>query len=274
MTKPLIAAFALSLAGCTFGGEVLAHAPRRDGGSFPRVDGGTGFSAGRCASGPTTTTWAELFAPSAPHRVDGELDVGEWDGVEPLEGLYTDVYLDVRDGFLYVLNDWRANTEGITSSCFNLFALTIEGRQVELKVYQDGTLEMNGASLSGEGAYGFGPSPRWPTPHTIYEFRIPVGEGTVNVCCLDPTTRIACSELAREPMVFSIVSGPDGTRSRRSQGNPVRRLGVGAECGNREGVCEDGLTCSALRCELAAPSDGGMPDAGTPDAGADAGEFM
>ena len=210
----------------------------------------------------------------APVTVDGRFTGDEWAGAVRLEGLFTDVYVDYRDGRLYFLNDWRANSEGIRRDCFNYFQVRIGEEWIDLRVYGDGRVEATRdgapAPLSASGAYGFGRSPGNPEPHTIYEFSLAVRGGQFDVCCFDPLTRASCDELAHEPAVISLSRQGSELRVRRSiVPGTVQRLAEGEACGAGEGICEDGLTCEARVCARrpAPRPDAGWPDAGVGDAG-------
>jgi hypothetical protein len=167
--------------------------------------------------------------------------------VEPLEGQYADVYLDVRDGELLLLNDWRANSEGIDVDCFNLFEITIDGVGVTIRLFPDGRVEVEGTSRLVTGAYGFGPSPLSPFDHTIFELSISVADAPpIHVCLFDPLTFVGCDGLAAEPMVFSVVAGgpDDPTQVQRSTLAPgLARLTDGEACATGVGVCQTGLRC-------------------------------
>lgn len=253
--------------GCTIQANVF---PVRDGSlsdARPELDAGTdasipdaGHDAGveeldagpadagrpiRCVPGPPDDAEPIAQLPG-PVAIDGAFTGTEWDGVEPLEGLYADVYLDVRGGDLVLLNDWRGNQEGIELDCFNRFELTVAGRPMTIRVFGDGRVEVDGATSTVAGAAGFGPSPRNPDDHTIYELSVSDVETPTDVCLFDPLTLAGCAALAQEPMVFSVVTSLDdrlvAQRSTRSSSLP--RLGDGALCANGDGVCEAGLRCS------------------------------
>jgi hypothetical protein len=177
------------------------------------------------------------------HVVDGRFGPDEWAGATRLEGVLTDVYLDYRDGYLYVLNDWRAGAGDIRTDCFNRFDATVGRTNVEIRVYGDDHIEVDGLERDGNGAYGYGTSPTWDTPHTIYEFRLAVPDGPIAICCLDPTTSSTCEELATEPVHFSLEVVAGGVRVARGLPSAVRELGPGASCGRGEGVCGRGMRC-------------------------------
>ncbi len=215
-----------------------------DGGSLP--DSGPLFALqGTCGQGAVFGAWVSDEAPPvASHVVDGRFTGEEWAHVRPIQGLLTDAYLDVEGDYLYVLNDWRVNREGIRPDCFNYFGLYLGSRQIALAVYGDGHVEVDGEEIVAEGGYGFGPSPTNPEPHTIWEFRIPVsGDFDLSVCPKDPTSLGMCEELTEEPSVFAIRRRFGRVMRRRAVGASVRRIPAGGGCGNGEGICEDPLRC-------------------------------
>lgn len=195
--------------------------------------------------------WVENEPSPNLHVIDGAFTGQEWQSTTRLEGLFTDVYLDYREGRLYFLNDWRSNDEGIRPDCFNLFKIRVGEDWIDLRVYGSGEVAVtrNGFDISDNvtGAYGFGPSPEQAIPHTIWEFSLRVEPTQIDICCFDPLTESSCEELAHEPMIVSIDASGSGPRIRRSvpEGS-VTRLEEGAACGAREGICEDGLTCMAV----------------------------
>lgn len=183
--------------------------------------------------------------PLEAHVVDGRFSGAEWGRAHRLEGVLTDVYLDYADGYLYVLNDWRANVEPITPDCFNRFNLNAAGNNVEIRVYGDGHLEVDGLPVDGEGAYGFTASEGWSEPHTVYEFRLRVPEGPIALCCLDPTSGSTCEVLTREPIEFLINASSAGVEVARDRTGEVPALLLGQGCGE-VGVCAAGLACLPL----------------------------
>lgn len=205
----------------------------------------------------------------AAHVVDGRFTGGEWEAATRIEGLMTDVYVDLQDGRLYFLNDWRSNTEGIRPDCFNYFRLTVGDEDIELRVFGSGEVEVtrDGVDVSDNavGAYGFGPSPMVEEPHTIYEFSLGVSANEIDVCCFDPVTESTCDVLAQEPMVVSIRAAR-GVEVRRSVPVGTRRLPRGARCGEGQGICEDGLSCARVGDgrECVVPAAAPAPDAGAP----------
>lgn len=206
------------------------------------------------------------------HVIDGRFTGSEWDGTTRLEGLFTDVYMDYRNGRLYFLNDWRANDEGIRPDCFNYFQIRMGLEWIDLKVYGDGhvVVTRDGVDVSenAQGAYGFEPSPRRPDPHTIYEFSLAAEAGLIDVCCFDPLTESSCDELAHEPMVVSIDATGSAPRVQRNvpEGS-VPRLDEDAPCGDGQGICKDGLSCVPVADGYAcvAPEPAVLPPFDPPD---------
>jgi len=228
---------------------------------------------------PASSAWRNQPSSAQVHVIDGQFGAGEWDGVIPLEGVLTDVYLEYQAPFLYVLNDWRGNVEGIRPDCYNEFRLTVGSGGVVLRVFGDSHVTVSGAELDAKGAYAFTASPRWSTPHTIYEFRVAVpGAGTISVCCLDPVSASTCDHLVKEPVVFAISYGLSSTTVARDPEEDVRELDEGAACGGGEGICREGLSChqvgGAAACVPQTPpeaSDDDRDDAGPTDASSDDG---
>lgn len=218
----------------------------------------------------------QAVSTETAHVIDGAFTGDEWADVEPQQGLFTDVYIEYRAGRLYFLNDWRANDDGIRPECFNFFSFKVGGDRLELRVFGNGDVVVSRRGVEiehdAEGAYGFGPSPVEPSPHTIYEFSIPLPTGEeINICCFDPVTFASCDVLRKEPMVISLRAS-DGVQVRRSVPiGSTLRLSRGAACGAGQGICEDGLTCArvgdAQQCEGASPPDAGVGDAGAVDGG-------
>ena len=149
--------------------------------------------------------------PFANHTSDGMFGVGEWDGVTPAVGRFTNAYFDYCDGFLYILNDWIYNPERkVRPDCYNLFnAFTGNGQeQWELKVYGSGLVEasLNGnllAQPNATGAVGFGTSPLRPNQnHTIFELAFAASSGSFGVQLHDPGPRFGCEILEEEVVNF------------------------------------------------------------------------
>jgi len=204
--------------------------------------GGGGCSA--LAQSMAAGAASEPQAPAAAgHVIDGQFTGSEWDNAVRLEGVLTDVFVDYADGVLYFLNDWRANVQGIRPDCFNEFHLAVAGQLLTLKVHGDGRVTVDGASVEAQGAYGFGPSPLWEAPHTIFEFSVSVPEGPVAVCCMDPTTMSTCDQLVEEGVLFAIEAGST-VKVGRVVGESVTILAEGASCGAGQGVCAFGFTCT------------------------------
>ncbi len=266
-----IALVALLVGGCTFKGDVLIPPPPpgSDGGrdaGRPRFDAGPPFPwadagpRGSCSPG-TPDPWEPVPPPPVPHVVDGQFTGTEWSAAPVLQGLYGDVYLDARDGFLYLLLDWRVNTLG---PCGGTFRLNVNGISFEVTFLTSGEVLVTGAPLPAVGALGFGPSPVEPQAHALYELRIPLPDGAVHVCPTAPRTGVLCEDAVAEVMVFSLESVGGEVRVFRSSAFELGRLPLGAACGAQEGVCDERLLCVMGRCQDPAS----IPDAG-PDAGAD-----
>src|SRR5262249_28971673 len=142
--------------------------------------------------------------PSAhAHVIDGQFTGDEWAHAERLEGMLTDVYFDYQAPYLFMLNDWRANSEGIRPECYNQFNLKIGCYRIDLKVYGDGHIEVSD-SYAGEGAFAVATSPHWAVAHAIWEFALEVPDGQVDVGCMDPVNMWNCEQLTAEPVMFSI----------------------------------------------------------------------
>lgn len=220
-----------------------------------------------------TGAWEAQAASDVPHVVDGRFTGTEWEHTTKLEGLFTDVYMDYRDGRLYFLNDWRANQQGIRADCYNYFQVRIGVEWIDLRVLGDGQVQVRRGdvpvAISADGAYGFGPSPAYPQPHTIYEFSLAVDVPEIVVCCLDPLVESSCEHLTQEPMAVSLrVSGGTTQVRRQIVAGSVSRLGAEATCGSQQGICADGLRCDDDRHVCILPTlprvDGGDVDGGPP----------
>ncbi len=224
--------------------------------------------------------WVAQAPTVNAHVVDGAFTGEEWTGATRLEGMFTDVYMDYRDGRLYFLNDWRSNEEGITPNCFNYFQIRVGTGYLDLRVFGDGHVEVTRdyvrVDVDAEGAYGLGPSPKWATPHTIYEFSIPLVATQIDVCCYDPITSTSCDRLTHEPTILSLRPTTAGVEVSRQLPPGVPRLELGATCGTGEGVCVDGARCEksgAIAICVSIPDAGPPADAGPPDAGAPPDDF-
>jgi len=180
--------------------------------------------------------------------------------------------MDYADGRLHFLNDWRANTEGIDPACFNHFVLTFNDTTLELNVYGDGrvTVLEDGEPRTdvAAGAYGFGASPSWSDPHTIYEFSLKMDPAVVNVCCTDPISMNNCNVLTAEPVVMSLDATGPVVRVGRSVPPDVIRVPIGSSCAMGAGLCEESARCEksdtdAICVRIVAP-DAGVPDSGPP----------
>lgn len=229
-----------------------------------------------CAGGLSgADEWVQQTPSENLHVVDGAFTGAEWEDTTRLEGLFTDVYMDYRDGRLYFLNDWRANGEGIRPTCFNYFQIQLGDSFLDLRVYGSGEVEVTRDGVPqphrAEGAYGFGPSPENAEPHTIYEFSLEIEATQIDVCCFDPLTESSCEDLAHEPVVVSLrVRGGAPEVRRAVPAGSVTRLGRGEACGDGQGVCEDGLHCErdGERRVCLGPGPVPEPDAGPrPDSG-------
>jgi len=266
---PILVLMAAMLSG--YGCSAQKDAPRTE---DVRIDSGICNPAD-----PTSSAWKEQHLFARAHAIDGQFGAGEWDGVIPLEGVLTDVYLEYQAPYLYVLNDWRGNVEGIRPECYNEFQLKIGSVRVVLRVFGDGHVTVDGAELEAKGAYAFSASPRWSTPHTIYEFRVAVAAtGTISVCCMDPVTASNCEQLVEEPVVFAISYSLSTTSVARDPEEGVTELDEGAACGSGEGICREGLSCNqddgTAACVPQTPPeeiDDDGADAGPTDASSDDG---
>src|SRR5687767_3385562 len=75
-----------------------------------------------CPAMPAAGMSGQTAAVTA-HVVDGRFTGEEWAHALVLPGVLTNVYLDYQGGYLYLLNDWRVNEEGVRDDCFNQFRL-------------------------------------------------------------------------------------------------------------------------------------------------------
>jgi len=114
----------------------------------------------------------------------------EWFDIIPETGQYSNVYIDYDGSILYIMNDWYVNTTGSDPSNYNQFLFWNATDSWDLKVYGDGTtdLQKNGVpDPSAVGAYGFGKSPLKSTDdHTMWEVAITVGPGQIYMDPFDP----------------------------------------------------------------------------------------
>lgn len=266
---------------CVTTKSVALYCPCQPGEFCPSVSS----SPSECRGGISgVADWVARVPSTDTHVVDGAFTGEEWTGATRLEGLFTDVYMDYRAGRLYFLNDWRSNDEGITPNCYNYFQIRVGTGYLDLRVFGDGHVEVTRdyvpVELGAEGAYGFGPSPAWSTPHTIYEFSIPLVAAQIDVCCFDPVTSSSCDQLTHEPVVLSLRTSGAGVEVARYVPPDVPRRALGASCGGGVGICIDGARCdtsggSPICVAIpdagappdAGPSDGGPADAEAPDAG-------
>ena len=98
------------------------------------------------------------------------------------------------------------------------------------------------AGHDGEGATGFGPSPVWSQPHTIFEFRAAVPDGPISVGCMDPVSESTCGTLTCEGVVFAIQPGSP-TLVGRIVDTSIPQIAPGGACGEGQGLCMNGSTC-------------------------------
>ena len=125
------------------------------------------------------------------HTIDGaftgwpECDL-EWEGVQGVPGIYGVFYSRLKGQTLHVLNDWLLCDVDLPPDWYNLFYLTLvydDGvvRNLEIRVYADDHLEAweDGFEIyvpPSHGAMGFGASPNAESPHTLFEFRLYLGD--------------------------------------------------------------------------------------------------
>ncbi len=262
----VIAALAAALAGCS------KPKSKEDAGVDARLDADVredGAESKPCPPATIDPSWSTQASSTVEHVIDGQFGPGEWDHAIRLEGAFTDLYLDYQAPYLYALNDWRVNVQGIRSDCFNEFNLTGGAEEFIVKVFGDGEMTIEGAELDGDGAYSLSSSPNWSRPHTIYEFRLLVPE-TVAICLnlCDPALLSNCEHLTTEPVSFAIRTGTLPVRVARVINDDVTILAEGAACGYGEGICGDGLSCvedgDSATCQDQNPPD---PDSDGEDAG-------
>jgi hypothetical protein len=228
------------------------------------TDAGMDANVPSCGK-PTTGTAAPFSQPasSVAHVIDGRFTGQEWANAIRLEGLFTDVYLDYRAPYLYMLNDWRANAQGIRPDCYNQFDLNVGGDRVDVKVYGDDHVDVTGATEVA-GAYSLSPSPLWTTPHTIWEFKLAVKSDQIDICCYDPVTSASCDQLSQEPSIFSIqTNGGGGLLVTRTTPASTSVLANGSACGGGQGICGSGSTCltsdAGTVCTAGSEVDAGGP---------------
>jgi len=220
--------------------------------------------------------WLDQTPSAVTHVVDGAFTGEEWTGATKLQGMFTDVYMDYREGRLYFLNDWRANSEGARPTCFNYFQIRVGTDYLDLRVFGDGHVEVTRnrvpVEIANEGAYGFGPSATWSVPHTIFEFSLALEASQIDVCCFDPVTESQCEQLTHEPVVMSVRASASGVQVAREVPADTPRRAVGGSCNAGEGVCVDGARCEPSAAgptcvEVVVPDGGVSPDAGVADSG-------
>jgi outer membrane protein assembly factor BamB len=154
-----------------------------------------------------------------PHTVDGKLTDWnpeappaeyEWHDVIPAVGQYTYAFFDYDGEYLYILNDWKYNdVAALQPDCYNHFVAFTGGgmEQWDVLVYGSGKVEVlrNGDPYDGEaqGYAGFGPSPLYEKPHSIFELRLPALPGGFGVQLHDPGPSFNClQDMATEPTNF------------------------------------------------------------------------
>ncbi len=177
------------------------------------------------------------------HAIDGTFTPDilpgrrEWDGIPPLTGRFSYLYLDYcpDSNRLYLLNDWCLGTGSYdASTCYNLFEFyTGGGREYwQVRIYHDTTKGIkvfrNGVDVSQDtnyvcgGAFGYGPTALCPQPHTIYEFCLTVEPGGFYLPTVgDPvqpvtTSTVHCDEngygLIREPLQYVLNLSSNGVQ--------------------------------------------------------------
>ena len=139
----------------------------------------------------------------------------EWPDTVSYGGSFGDLHVQVRDGLLYVLNDWHLRDDlPIDPSWYNLFQLTTGSgtESWQIKVFGDQTMEvvLNGdvvdhKLLDGAAGSGFHASPNNAKPHSIFEFRLAVSPGDFSMALSDPKNgdwETPEDALQDEPTVF------------------------------------------------------------------------
>jgi hypothetical protein len=162
-----------------------------------------------------------------PHTVDGAFtdwdegkDKFEWFDVKAAPGMYTYFYADFDGEYLWMLNDWFYNGEDIDPDCYNQFnAWTANGaEQWEVRAYGDQHVEVkkNGEPVDTKdgkvkGGFTYAASPNRKDPHTIYEIRVPAGEGQWGVQLHDPGPTFGCKTIESESTGMQGQSGGGST---------------------------------------------------------------
>ncbi len=158
------------------------------------------------------TDWTEKSTPAQ----------WEWFDVKPAKGMYTYFYADFDGTNLWILNDWFHSGDKVDPDCYNQFNAWTKGgaEQWDIRAYGDQHVEVrkNGAQLNAAdagiaGGAGFGASPNVSDPHTIYEIRIPAGQGQWGVQLHDPGPSFHCSKHAADPTPLAGAMGMDGGSS-------------------------------------------------------------
>jgi hypothetical protein len=136
---------------------------------------------------------------------NGKSGEHEWSFVSPLRGQYALLYLNYDQKNLYLLNDWLPNTtKEVPPGCFNYFQFTAGNDALEVRAYGDQHLEatLNGVDVSAQGqsATGFHSSPNLATPHTIFEFRLPVPDmSSFQMSMCDPSSSYPPPQVSVDP---------------------------------------------------------------------------
>lgn len=167
------------------------------------------------ASSPITNNGSKY-----PHIVDGAFtDSTEWSDVTPVKGMYTHLYADFQNGKLNILNDWLFNSEKMDPECYSeLYLWTGAGsEQWTIRTHADRkvTVLKNGvlvdSTTSGVvGGAGYGPSPSFKEPHTIYELQIAAEPGAWGVRLHSPGATFSCNRLVTEPSHIVGTLGASG----------------------------------------------------------------
>ena len=224
-------------------------------------DDGCGGTCGACPGSQICTgafacdfDYGAVPKSTYPHTVDGAFTdwtpTGtpaqyEWHDVQSAPGQYTHAYFDYDGTALYILNDWHLNDAGaLGPNCYNLFGAYTGGgaEQWQVKVFADGRVEvwLNGQAVdldTVEGAAGFGPSPLEPTPHTIFELKLPASPGGFGVQLHDPGPTSGCDVLVTEPSVFIGVADAAGGLGRVSNTATPWIIGLNPASASAGAVC-------------------------------------